>query len=77
MPRPDEVAFDLRIDVGQLLARQVARVFIEAARRTAGVFHDHGGGGHAELLLAQVGGGRGHVPGIVARVHVHRGDLIV
>ena len=59
MPKPDEVAFDLRIDVGQLIAGQIRGVGVERADGAAGVLHGDGRRRKLQLLATPAYGGVG------------------
>ena len=57
-PQADEIALDLRIDLAELIGREVGRIGIEAVGRPADEFEDRRGGTDFGAALGQ-GGGRG------------------
>ena len=57
-PQADEVALDLRVDLAELIGREVGRIGIEAVGRAADEFEDRRGGTDFDAALGQ-GGGRG------------------
>ena len=52
----DEVPFDLRIDVVQLVAGQVSRILVERSGGPAGVFENRGRQRQSQHLAGQLGG---------------------
>ena len=61
----DEIAFDLRVDLAELVGGEVGRVGIQAIGRPAEVFEDRRGGLHFEALLGQRRQGRHGVDGVL------------
>ena len=52
----DKVSFDLRIDVVQLVAGQIGRIFVETAGGAASIFQNDGGRRQTQLLPGQLDG---------------------
>ena len=63
--QPDEIAFDLRIEIVQLIGREEGRVFVESAGGSAGEFKDRAGRVEADAFLSEVGRGGDEVAGFI------------
>ena len=67
----DKVAFDLRVNVAELVGGEERRVVVEATGGRGGEFEDRGRFGEADLAAGELGGLRGDVHRVVPR-----GDLV-